>query len=235
MKPWLDGQLAGVDLRAELDRLRGVALAAAHRGADLRAFFAAVGARDPTVCADLATGPRAISHPRAVEGALAAASALESVLEPAALYGRLLDLAPDLAPTILRFAFGRHPTAAWAVRLSRQHDPVPGQWLLTAAAGARRLDEAADLLAQHGVVEGLLAWAETGDITPIRALWAADRRRVALAAAAACLDARPTAPVVPALAAWTGPELAGVLRALLPLVRTGPALERVRWALVDVG
>jgi hypothetical protein len=56
----------------------------------------------------------------------------------AALYGRLLDLAPDLAPTILRFAFGRHPTAAWAVRLSRQHDPVPGQWLLTAAAGARR-------------------------------------------------------------------------------------------------
>lgn len=233
MKPWLEGDLSDLDPRADLDRLRGVVLASAHRGEDLRALFTALGRRDARAAADLAAGPRAVAHRNAVEGALAAADSLETVLDPSGLYPRLISLAPDVTASTLAFAFGRHPLADWTIRMSRAHDPVPGRIHLDAAARVGRLREASLLYAKAGVLEGLLDRAARGDVEPIGALWRAGRRDDALAAAATCLDASPASPAIPALGALAGPGIREVLDALLARVTTPIAAERVRWAQVD--
>lgn len=235
MKPWLEGDLSDLDPRTDIDRLRGVVLASAHRGEDLRALFVALGHRDARAAADLAAGPRAVAHRNAVEGALAAADALETVLDPSGLYPRLVSLAPEATAATMAFAFGRHPLADWTIRMSRAHDPVPGRIHLEAAARVGRLREASLLYAKAGVLEGLLDRAARGDVEPIGALWRAGRGPDALAAAAVCLDAVPSSAAIPALAALAGPSLREVLQELLGRVTAPTAAERVRWALVDAG
>jgi hypothetical protein len=233
MKPWLEGDLGGVDPRADLDRLRDAVLGAAMRGEDSGPLFRALGRLDPRACADLAAGPRAVAHRAAVESAFAAADAIEQVLEPGGLYRRWVDLAPDSGAAILAFACRRHPLAEWAVRLSRQVDPVPGRIHLASAAEVGRLREACTLLAEAGQLDGLLDLARQGDVEPIGALWRAHRRDEAIEAAAACLDAVPLSSAIPALAALAGPAIREVLRLLLVRVHTPAAAERVRWARVD--
>lgn len=233
MKPWLDGDLSGIDPVRDLEALRGVALAAAHRDVSLDAMYAAIGRTDPRVLHELAAGPRAIGHPASVRAALGAAALLESVVDPSGLYPRLAELAPDLGHEALFAAARRYPLAEWVTRWSRQRDPVPGRIQLRAAAEVGRLGEVCDALAVAGVTPGLLALASDGVVEPIGAFYRANRIDDALSAAAVCLDAVPSAPVVAALAALSGPGLAGLLQRLIPLVRTEVGAERVRWARIE--
>ncbi|MBW2256511.1 MAG: hypothetical protein JRI25_18210, partial [Deltaproteobacteria bacterium] len=135
MKPWLRGDLSGVDPRTEMRLLRDAVLAAAHRGEDLCPFWGALARLDPVACAELAAGPRAVPHRAAVEGALTVVEVLEEVVAPSGLYFRLADLAADAGPSILETAARRHPSADWVVRLSRKYDPVPGRIHLSVHAG----------------------------------------------------------------------------------------------------
>jgi hypothetical protein len=233
MKPWLDGDLSGVDPSRDLEALRGVALAAAHRDVPLDAMYAALGRADPRILHELAAGPRAIGHPASVRAAISVGALLESVVDPAGLYPRLAELSPDLGVEALAMAARRHPKAEWVIRWSRQRDPVPGRIHLQAAAEVGQLAEVCDLLAREGVDAGLLSLAAEGMIEPIAAFWRAGRPDDALTAAAACLDAAPSAPAIGALAALSGPGLGRLLDRLLPRVRSTVAADRVRWARVE--
>lgn len=233
MKPWLDGDLSGVDPSRDLEALRGVALAAAHREVSLDALYGALGLADPRILHELVAGPRAIAHPTSVRAALAAGSLLEGVVEPAGLYLRFAELSPDLGFEVLLTAARRHPTAEWVIRWSRQRDPVPGRVQLQAAAEVGRLAEACDALAGAGVCPGLLWLAGQGTIEPIGAFYRAGMLNEALDAAAACLDASPSAPTVGALAALAGPGLPALLDQLLARVKSAVAADRVRWARIE--
>ncbi len=206
MMPWLRGDLSGIEPRTDLPRLRDAASAAAQRGEDLRPLYAALGALDPLACAELAAGSGAIAHPVAVTGALEASEVLETVMSPAGLYGRLIDLAPSLASAILVRVAHRHLLAPWFVRLARRADPQRGMLHLEVALDLGRLDEVAAAHAEAGHVVGLVHFSgRTGSVVPAAALWRAGNKGAALGAARAALDADPSAPIVPMLAALVGP------------------------------
>ncbi|TNE86008.1 MAG: hypothetical protein EP330_24030 [Deltaproteobacteria bacterium] len=207
MKPWLRGDLTGVDPRADLERLRGAVLAAAHRGEDLGPFWQALGELDPVACAELAAGPKAVPHAVSVRGCISALPALEGVLAPSGLYTRLADLAPEVGPELLAAAVARHPEAGWLVRLSRRFESVPGASILAAARGPSQ-EAAVQLAADQGLEEALRAWTrESGSPLPA-VVWLrkGDLGRTAEYAAIA-VEGRPDSPVLAWLAAVVGPDV----------------------------
>ncbi|MFT4622013.1 MAG: hypothetical protein ACI8PZ_000665 [Myxococcota bacterium] len=228
MRPWLDGDLAGLDVRADLPRLRDAALSAAHRGEDLRPLYRAIAEIDPVACAELAAGPRAVAHPVAVTGALAAADTLEQVIAPSGLYARLLELAPTLAGPVLVHVAHRHLEAAWVVPLFRRSDPAKGALHLEVAALLGRLEAVSRSYGQAGGSTALVTYASaTGSVEPLAALWRAGRFPEAVEAGAAALSADPSAPVVEAAAALAGPDVRVFVEALLARV-DGAAASEVR-------
>ena len=219
MRAWLDGDLSGVDPRAELDLLREAVASGADRGDDLRELWRALARIDPVACAELATGPRAVPHPIAVEACLVAVDALESVVAPSGLYPRLATLAPAAGPAVLEVVARRHPGADWVARLSRRFDPVPGRVHLILAAEVGALELACASCARAALVDGMAAAAgELGTLEPAAALIRQGRMEGAQLAAARAFDQRPDLPLLPTLAAVYGPELdpflAGVARQL---------------------
>ena len=110
MKPWLNGDFAGMDPRVSLDALRDVVQSASHRGLDLHPFWLGLGQKDPIVCADLAVGPKAVAHPAAIESATVVIEVLEQVVAPSGLYMRLLQLSPASSEALTVLAATRHPT-----------------------------------------------------------------------------------------------------------------------------
>jgi len=228
VKPWLRGDLSGVDPRTEMGLLRDAVLVGAHRGEDLRPFWEGLARLDPVACAELAAGPRAVPHRAAVEGALSVVEVLERVVAPSGLYFRLADLAAEAGPLILETAARRHPAADWVVRLSRRYDPVPGRIHLSVHAGGPHFAAACDSCARGGLVEGLAAAGEeTGSAHPAASLCRVGRIDACVEVAARTLDAHPAAPVVQWLAAVYGPEMGDLLQRIAVRLTHPDAVERV--------
>jgi hypothetical protein len=228
-RPWLDGDLSGVDPRAELSLLRDAVHAAVLRGEPVDRLVAALAAVDPVACAELVAGARAVAHPGAVRAALGVAPILERVVAPAGLYHRLADLAPDAAADVLATAVARHGEAGWLAALCRRVEPVPGTAWLDATRGGPAFSAAVRRCAEAGLVDGLVAAAAVGDeLEIVAALTRVGDLSGALDAGAAALRARPDAPVVEVIAAVRGPELGAVLRGLLDRLGAHPSALAVR-------
>lgn len=196
-----------MDPRADLERLRGVVLAAAHRGDDLSPLWEALGELDPVACAELAAGPKAVSHAVSVRGCISALPALETVLAASGLYTRLADLAPEVGPELLAAAVSRHPEAGWLVRLSRRFEEVPGASILATALGPNQ-EAAVELCVAQGLEAALKNWTvqEASPLPAVAWLRRGDAARAAEYAALA-VDADPANPVLAWLAAIVGPDV----------------------------
>ncbi|MCO4745550.1 MAG: hypothetical protein KC912_12230 [Proteobacteria bacterium] len=207
MKPWLRGDLTGVDPRGGLDRLRDVVLAAAHRGEDLSLLWSALGELDAVACAELAAGPKAVPHAQSVRGCIAALDALETVLAPSGLYTRLADLAPEVGPELLAAAIERHPQAGWLIRISRRFEEIPGASILAAASSAG-LEDAVELIVANGLEQALKEWTQR-TANPLAAVTWLRRDDASRAAeyAAIAVDADPKSPVLAWLSAVRGPDV----------------------------
>lgn len=225
MKAWLRGDFSGVDPRAEMELIRRTVGEAAEAGTDLAPLFRALARLDAPACAELAIGPRACTHPVAVRGALAAVPALEEVVAPSGLYGRLATLGSD--GEVLEVAMRRHPGADWIPGLARRLGRDPGQ-LLRLHEGQEAFEIACATCARAGLVEALAgAGRRTGSPLPAVALRRAGRREAAWQVGARTLDAAPDAPVVECLSAVHGPAVAEVVEAVGARVGTEVARARV--------
>lgn len=224
MRAWLQGDLRGVDPRAELELLRNALRDWLAAGEDLDRFWRALAEVDEVACAELVTGARAL--PEVVSTVYPILDVLERLLTPAGLYRRLVELDPAEGEPLLHRAARQHPGSQWIARLSRRVDPTPGRLHLLAAHEVDALEAAARVCAEEGQSEGLIAVAsELATLTPAAALVRADYPQAAAAAAAAALDVDASLPVLPVLAAVWGPEL-DPLAAVVARAITHPEARR---------
>ncbi|MFK7928862.1 MAG: hypothetical protein AB8H79_11790 [Myxococcota bacterium] len=229
---WLNGDLGGVEPRAELDLLRAAVVEALHVGDSVQALVQSLAALDPVACAELVAGPRAPAHPDLVRAALGSAHALETVLPPTGLYRRLADLAPSILGEIVRKAGERHPGAAWIWRLSGA-ESVPGQTALMLASEDEP-ERAPYIAMEHGYRKAVVHRAALGDAPSLRALYDKAPRESLLSALEMALHGGVTADVVAWVAAWHGPDVEPIFRAVARRLTTPAAREqllRLSWAL----
>ena len=227
MRPWLDGDLSGVDPREELELLRDCVRSAATRNEPLERFWVALAALDPVAAAELAAGPRALASPRVVRGVMVAIAPLEGVLAPSGLYQRLLDLAPDVGPDLLQLASRRHGDHAWVVRLAGRIEQVPGRTLLAELQGDPRFPRAVANLARADATAVLCEQVEaTGDLGFVMAAYRVGNRALCIRLAVCALDRDPNAPVLAWLAAVHGPDLSGWVSEIVRNL-TNPDARRV--------
>lgn len=213
-----------------MERLRGVVLAAAHRGDDLGPFWHALGERDAVACAELAAGPKAVAHEVSVRGCIEALGFLETVLAPSGLYMRLADLAPEAGPDLLQAAIRRHPQAPWLGRLSRRFEEVPGRAILAASSESTQ-ESVVQLAVEQGLEEALREWTGmTGSPYPAVAWLRAGDEARAVAYAALAIEAEPDCPVLAWLAAVVGPDVTHLADAIGEQLSTDAAREGLaRW------
>lgn len=208
--------------REEIEQI----IAAAHAVEDPAPLYAMLAATAAVALAEVACGARAPGGEAHVRAALGHIELLERQLTPRGVYPRLVELAPNVAPEVLRVAAERHPAAGWLVKLSRKVEgPHAGTVHLVAAAAHPAFAQACAAHAEAGHSLGLLAAAAaTGRPEPAAALLVLD---VALAvrAAAAALGARPQSAVVAHLAAVWGPEPDALVARVVPQLRTRTAAE----------
>lgn len=231
MRRWLDGDLGGVDPRAELALLREALVAALDGGEGILGLVEALAARDPVACAELLLGPRAVPHPRVADAALAVSDALAPVLPPSALARRLVDLVPASLPEVRGWALDRHADAAWAWRLDRSERP-PGLVALDQLAAVDPVGAVARAL-ELGLIGAVAARAAAGDRVALRALVEHDAPEPGQRAVAGWLDAGRSEPVVAWVAAWWGPDVEPWLAGVAPLLHTPEGRERLRAAAAD--
>ncbi|MDP2317022.1 MAG: hypothetical protein Q8P41_29285 [Pseudomonadota bacterium] len=224
MSRLLDGDLEGLDLRAELPRLLATVRDAGER--PLAPLFAALSTQDPVALAEIVCGSRAVGGATVVRAALPHVAVLEAALSPRGLYPRLFDLAEEAAGDVLALAASRHPAASWLVPLSKKGETFAvGLTHLLAAAVHPSFASACRAHADAGHVDGLVfAAAETGRAEPAAALLAVDVN-AALRAAGTALDRDPTSPMLAHLAAVWGPEPDALIVRLIPGLRSRAAAE----------
>ena len=230
------GDLGDLDPRAEMDRL----LAAVRDAGDapLGPLFAALARAHPVALAEIACGPRSPGGEGLVRAALVHIDVIEATLTPRGAYPRLAELAGEAGTAVLATAASRHPAASWLLALSRKVErDQAGATHLFAASSHPAFAQICRLHAEVGHVEGLvLAAGGTGRPEPAAALLAvhldppprADPHLpldAALRAAAAALDANPTAAVIPHLAAVWGPEPDALFVRLVSGLRRRDAAE----------
>lgn len=236
---FLEGDLTGFDPRVDLDALlatvRQLAIPPEAEGAadagTLGRLLGALAVKHPMALAEVACGSRAPGGTRLIRAVLPHVDALEKALTPRGCYLRLADLAGEAAPAVLAIAATRHGAAGWLIQLShRIEGSQAGATHLFAAAGHPGFAAACRAHAEAGHTEGLiLAASGTGRPEPAAALLPV-RLDAALRAASAALDAQPTSPVVPYLAAVWGPEPDELLRRLVPMLRSRSAAQALRGA-----
>lgn len=233
MKSWIDGDLTGVDPRAEqellLETLRGLA----EDGGDPTPLVHALAELDPVACAELVCGPRAVAHPSLVRAALPVASELEGVLPPAGLYRRLVDLAPSMRGEVVAAATARHGGVPWVWRLARSEVPPGGSVLraLVTTAGPR---EASELALAAGCRRAVVSLAAEGELDVLRLLFGHTPRDLFLAALAGYLDGGHDGPVVAWVAAWHGPDVDPMFAAVAERLRTDVGRARLHHLSADL-
>ncbi len=225
MRRWRDGDLAGVDPRAELDLVRTAVREILADGEDPTPLLRALAELDPPSCAELLVGVRAVADPALVGPALAVAEGIGAVVPPSALCRRLLDLVPTALDEIRGWALTRHPGAAWAWRLDRG-ERIAGLGALSALSEVDPADASGRALAL-GFGAAVEARAAAGDVASLRALAVAGELDRTAAAVAALLDAGSADPVVPWVAAWWGADLDPLLDAVAARLGTPAARRRL--------
>jgi hypothetical protein len=219
---WLQGDLDGVDPRAELHLLREVVERAALDG-DPGPLLRALAARDPLACAELVAGPRAVARATMVPLALELADRLETVLPPQALYRRLVEVHPLAAPDVAEAAAARHPAAPWLWRLVPGEKP-PGQLILRVLA-AQDPASAPRAAWAAGCRDAVVARAGEGDRASLRLVVMAAPERAAEAVSSA-LDAGCPHDLVAWIAAWYGPEVLTLLAGVPDRLKTEEGRQR---------
>ncbi len=217
-----------LDLRKDLTTLLTLARDAAT-DEDAVALLDAVAARDTIALAEVCCGPRAPGGPSLCRAALRHAPALEKQLSARGFYPRLAEMSAVTAHDVLQLASSRHPAAGWLIALSRRIEvDLAGETHLVAAAAHPAFATACRAHADGGHREGLIVAAgRTGRAEPAAALLAATwvDPLPALRAASAALETNAASPVVAHLAAVFGPEPDGLVRRIVPLLRTRAAAE----------
>jgi hypothetical protein len=223
--------LEGLDIRAELARVRRSLAWQLQHDESPAAMLQVLATEDPVALADLVLGPRALPGMRMVTPVLDLISVLEAQLPPASIYRRLAELAgsDEGRLEVLSTAAERHPRDEWLVRLSlKVEGPAAGLTHLMAAVSSPGFGGVCQMYARVSAVRSLLhVAAETGRVEPAAALAAEGQLEGTAQAAAHALDADPGLPIVPLLAAIWGPELDGLMAAMVPLVCTTPALMKL--------
>ena len=231
MSRLLSGDHAGLSLPGDLQRLRE-AIGQAESAEALEPLYSALARRHPVALLDLVIGPRAASSPAAVRAALGVAGVLEQRASPAALYKRLLEIQPETRGEVIAEAAARNPAASWLVQLSDTAEDVPGVTHLKACVAHPAFPAICWAHASVGHHEALVEVAASGRAEPAAALLHADRRDLAVEAAARALDAAPQSPVVPYLAAVGGPGIEPLLMQLVPRLKSAQAATALQQALV---
>lgn len=211
-----------VDGREEIEEI----LRAAHSIEDPAPLYGMLATTAAVALAEVACGARAPGGPAHVRAALAHVELLERQLTARGVYPRLAELAPEVAPEVLRVAAERHPAAAWLVKLSRKVEGAAAGTIHLIAAGAHpSFAQGCAAHAEAGHSLGLLAAAAaTGRPEPAAALLALDVTLAAKAASAA-LTTRPGSAVVAHLAAVWGPEPDALVVRVVSHLRTRSAAE----------
>ena len=225
----LDGNLAGLDLRAHADLLIRAVKAAGER--PLGPLLDALAEADPVALAEVVCGTRSPGGSALILAALPHAERIEAVLSPRGAWPRLLDLGgAESALPVLTTAARRHPGASWLVALSRKVEGNnAGLAHLTACAHHPAFAQACRNHAEAGHVEGLVAASgATGRAEPAAALLGVGKFDAMLRAAGAALDTAPESPLVAQLAAVWGPEPDDLFVRVLPILRKKQAAEAIR-------
>lgn len=217
--------IAHLQLPRDLPRLRdaitaAAAAAAASKGAeggeDLSVLLGALAQHHPLALADLVVGARAVGGAAMARAVRPSLDTLEGVLSPAALYRRLLQLSEEARLEVLLEGARRHPTAAWLVPLSLSVEPEQAGMTHLLQVPAESLAAMCAHYAEAGCVAGLSeVGARRRSLLPARALLDQGDLLGAARAALALLAAAPEVPVIEALAAAWGPDLAPWLEALI--------------------
>lgn len=214
MSRWLEGDLQGLMLPADLERLRDAVSHALAQGRSVERLYQALAELAPPALMDLTLGPRAPAHPEAVRAALGVAASLEGLMTPSALYRRLLSLCPALGAEILAAALRRHAAARWLLRFAESAQETPGAAQLAACREHPAYVSLCFAHAEAGHAGALHVEARAGRPEPAAALLSMGLAEQAVQAAIDTLRASPGAPVVPWLAAAGGPGLDDLLRPL---------------------
>jgi hypothetical protein len=229
---WLDGNLDGVDPRAELELIRGTLREAILEGKDPSALIRGLAALDAAACAELVVGSRALADPALVTAALQSAALLETVLPPQGLYRRLLDLVPEALDEVLQVAIERHGGADWVWRLSHAESP-PGRSVFAALVESDPAAAARGAM-QHRCQGAVLAHGATGHPGVLRVLYEIGPREVLLAALAAALDGGAPGDVVAWVAAWHGPDVDPLFAAVARRLATPAGRARLHMLAADL-
>lgn len=213
---------AAADPRSGLEDIR---VALEHRlaaGQGCTAIVRALASRDALAAVELLVGPR--TSPALARMALRTLPQLEGAVKPAALYRRLLDLLPERRREVLTEAAQRHPDARWLHALGvRAEGPAAGTIHLRTAVQQGITGEPLVALCRRytvaGTTAGVTALARDGRLEALEALAREGAEEALVTAAAAALDADPSAAVVPLLTACWGTR---------PLALLGRVRERMR-------
>lgn len=229
---WFDGDLDGVDPRAELELLRQTLRDAVVEGRDPGALVHGLAAMDAAACAELVVGARAIADPAIVAAALESAPILETVLPPQGLYRRLVDLDPGSLEAVIAVAVGRHGGADWVWRLSHSESP-PGKTVFGALVEADPVAAARGAM-RHRCQGAVLGHGASGHPGVLRVLYEMGPREVLLAALAAALDGGAQGDFVAWVAAWHGPDVDPIFAAVARRVVTPHGRDRLRLLSIDL-
>lgn len=219
------GDLTGVDLRRDLD----LVLAAAGEAGDPRPLVDALAAADPIALAEVVCGPRSPGGPALVRAALAHVALLERGLSPRGAWGRLVELAGEARPEVLRAAALAHGGAAWLWKLSRAVEGTAfGATVLVAHLADPGWPELCGVAARAGVREGLVEAARrSGRVEPAIVLFELDPG-LAVRAAAAAVEADEGERSVALLAAAWGPDADELFLRVVPHLRGRAAAQGLR-------
>jgi len=222
---WLAGDLSGLLMPRDLEVLRDTARTAYEAGEDLVPLYRALADKEPLALGDLALGPKAIP---AIDAAIEVIDAIEKGATPAAVYRRLMDLAPARACELLALACERHPAASFAIALSEQHEEVVGRTHLRAAKEHPALLALALGYARKGHTEALVELAGEGRPEPLAALAVTEHDDAWVIGAARAIDADPACPLVPFTCAARGASARALIRRVLPHLKSREAAERLQ-------
>ncbi len=180
------------------------------------AYLETVAAEDPLMLVDLCLGPKAPRGAAAIRAVLQVRGELDRQLPSKALAQRLVALSGLGSPDpVLSWVLEAHPTERWALELVGEHaGDVPA--LFAPIATAEGFEVFLTSLMALGAHEVVAAWAQTGDPRPAQVAWLQGLRASGVRLGARALAGGDTELVFAELVAAWGPDVDGLVFALLP-------------------